>query len=117
MNSPNYRDFYQKPLIPIGANDQEALTSELPAEENTPLTLTHWLIALEGEPSTQNEEFFHWRVSVYLCDFEGTFDWNYPFYSSELHDNFHKACDKARLLELQSHRDQLFSTTKLEKIS
>ncbi|WML49444.1 hypothetical protein RCG23_05375 [Neobacillus sp. PS3-34] len=44
MYNPHYRDFYQKPLIPIGLKDKLAL---MEAEFAPPAAArsTHWLIA------------------------------------------------------------------------
>ena len=46
MKTPNYHDFYQKALIPIGLNDLMALNESESTYSYSPST--HWLIAVEG---------------------------------------------------------------------
>lgn len=114
MQTPNLRDFYQKALIPIGLNDRNALM-ETGNQKMTPLT--HWLIALEGEQLPQAKEYFHWKVSIYPSNTEGTFEWRKPFYSSSNLECFDSAIELARLFETYSKNDLLFASTLQEKIS
>ena len=51
MKTPNYHDFYQKALIPIGFNDLIALKEFKSYEFDS--SSTHWLIAVEGEQLSQ----------------------------------------------------------------
>lgn len=116
MYNPHYRDFYQKPLIPIGLKDKLAL---MEAEFAPPAAArsTHWLIALEGQPASPGEEYFHWKVSIYPSDSDGSFSWNQPYYSSPHLDCFNKAIDLAKSFENYSRNDEITSSGIQEKIS
>ncbi len=69
MKTPNYHDFYQKALIPIGFNDRTELEKSDVAYSYSPAT--HWLIAVEGEQLPQAKIYFHWKVSIYPANSEG----------------------------------------------
>lgn len=114
MQTPNLRDFYQKALIPIGLNDRNAFM-ESGSQKLSPLT--HWLIALESEQLPQPKEYFHWKVSIYPSNTEGSFEWRKPLYSSASMECFDSAIELARLFETYSKNDQLFSSALQEKIS
>jgi hypothetical protein len=115
MNSPNYRDFYPKALLPIGSNDYILINTNDSTQIEPPST--HWLIALEGEKSPQEKEYYYWKVSIYPSNSEGTFDFRKPYFSSTLHDCIHKAFESARILEFHGQNDELCSPATLEKIS
>ena len=115
MKTPNYHDFYQKALIPIGLNDLIALKESNAYHSSLPSS--HWLIAVEGVQLPQPKIYYHWKVSIYPADFEGDFNWKKPFYCSpnmELMDN---AIELATTLVANSKKDELSSSTILEKIS
>jgi hypothetical protein len=113
MNFPNYRDFYQKALIPIGSADQTELTS---AEFDFQSFSTHWLIALEGELATKPNEYYHWKVKIFPSNSEGTFNWNKPFYTSTEFKSFDTAIEVSRTFESYSKNDQIHTTNLQEKI-
>jgi hypothetical protein len=113
MNYPNYQDFYQKALIPIGSSDRASFSKLEP----NPSFKTHWLIALQGELAPNSNEFYHWKVTIYPSNSEGSFKWNTTFYSSPLVNSFNKAIEWARTFETYSKNDQLLSTNLQEKIS
>jgi len=115
MQTPNYRDFFQKALIPIGLNDRKSLKES--EKEIYGLPSTHWLIALEGEQLPQIEEYFHWKVSIYPSNLEGAFPWLRPFYTSETVETFDQAIELARVLETFTQQDELNSLFLREKIS
>jgi hypothetical protein len=117
MNYANYRNFYQKALIPIGLTDRTGLTKTESNNTDLPLFTTHWLIALDGELASNSKEYYHWKVKIYPSDSEGTFKWNKPFYSSSALDSFDKAIELARSYENYSINDQLVSTNLQNKIS
>jgi hypothetical protein len=108
MHFENYRDFYQKALLPIGFSDRSELTK---TDFNDDLTVgaTHWLIALDGELAANSKEFYHWKVKIYPSNSEGTFSWNKPYYSSSAMDSFDHAIELARSFESYSKNDQMFS--------
>lgn len=115
MQTPNYRDFYQKALIPIGFNDRKSLKeSEL---ELYGVPCTHWLIALEGEQLPQPEEYFHWKVSIYPSNSDGAFPWRRPIYTTENIEGFDQAIELARVLETYTKKDEFNSEYLQEKIS
>jgi hypothetical protein len=117
MNSPNYRDFYPKALIPIGLNDQRLLLESYPVHVEPPADATHWLVALEGELAQASTEYYHWKICIYPCDLDGTYDWEKPYYASPAHDCIHKAFDSASTLEAFGRNDELCTTAIQEKIS
>lgn len=113
MCPANYKDFYQKALIPIGNNDKnclKAIKSENLSEHS------HWLIALEGEVKNQKALFYLWKVTIYPSDSNGSFIWNSPYYSSPIYDSFHLAYNHATDLEKYSKNDVLFFTNLRENI-
>jgi hypothetical protein len=97
----NYREFYQKALIPIGEKDKTALL-------NTGSQLTHWLVSLEGQPR-DNDEYYLWEVAIYPADNEGSFNWYTPLYRSTLFDCIDEAFEAARNLEQNGRNDELSS--------
>lgn len=99
MFYPNFTEFYHKGLIPIGKQDQKCLNT----------TMTNWLIALEGECTKNNESIYHWKVSVYLADDDGTFLFSKPFYTSPAFHCIHSAFAKAKDLEDFGKNDMLTS--------
>ncbi|MBO0960380.1 hypothetical protein J1P26_11760 [Neobacillus sp. MM2021_6] len=112
MKTPNYHDFYEKALIPIGLNDQNSL------DENHPdSTSTHWLIAVEGVQLPQPKIFYHWKVSVYPADGDGDFNWKKPYYCSTNMKLMDDAMALASTLASASKNDELTTVTLLEKIS
>nr|WP_263328219.1 hypothetical protein [Neobacillus sp. Marseille-Q6967] len=115
MKTPNYHDFYQKALIPIGVNDLAVLKETSSYDRYCPST--HWLIAVEGEQLPQPKIYFHWKVSIYPADVEGDFNWKKPFYCSPAMPSMDKAIDLACMLAASSRLDQLYSLNLQEKIS
>lgn len=114
MNYPNYRDFYQKALVPIGLKDRAVLGT---IDTDSAKLSTHWLITLEGICISQPKEFYHWKVSIYPSNCEGSFIWNEAYYSSSHIDSIDKAIDLARSFEIYSKNDELHSVNLQEKIS
>jgi hypothetical protein len=114
MKTPNYHDFYQKALIPIGFNDLLAMKQFETFNVDTPST--HWLIAVEGEQLPQSKIYFHWKVSIFPSNCDGDFNWKKPFYCSpimECMDSAHElACSVASL----GKQDKLTTLNLKEKI-
>jgi hypothetical protein len=115
MKTPNYHDFYQKALIPIGVNDQIALQESSANYTNSPST--HWLIAVEGVQLPQTKIYFHWKVSIYPADCEGDFNWKKPYYCSPNMELIDDANAFASSLVTAGKNDRLSSEALLEKIS
>jgi hypothetical protein len=115
MKTPNYHDFYQKALIPIGFNDLAMYQESKSFDLNSPST--HWLIAVEGVQLPQSKIYFHWKVSVYPADCDGDFNWKKPFYCSTNMELIDIAIDNARNIISHSQNDELCSSTLQEKIS
>jgi len=115
MKTPNYHDFYQKALIPIGYNDLISLKESDDYRSDT--SFTHWLIAVEGIQLPQKKIYFHWKVTIYPATSEGDFNWRKPYYSSTSMASMDWAISLAASLVSASKRDQLSSVTTLEKIS
>ncbi|MDP4162223.1 MAG: hypothetical protein Q8906_01090 [Bacillota bacterium] len=112
MYNPYYREFYQKALVPIGFKDRIAHL-----ELNVSTHSTHWLIALEGQPSSPGSEYYHWKVSIYPSDEEGSFIYNHPAYCSPMLECFNSAVDLARSFETYSKNDEIYSEYIQKKIS
>lgn len=115
MKTPNYHDFYQKALIPIGFND----LAELEKSDATYSSAhaTHWLIAVEGEQLPQPKIYFHWKVSIYPANAEGDFNWKKPYYCSPKMACIDDAIRLAGTAVRSGQVDQLSSVTLQEKIS
>jgi hypothetical protein len=115
MKTPNYHDFYQKALIPIGFNDLLALKEFESTNFDSPST--HWLIAVEGEQLPQPKIYFHWKVSIYPSKEDGDFNWKKPFYCSSIMESMDIAHELACSLVTSSRLDQLSTLNLQEKIS
>ncbi|WP_066066205.1 hypothetical protein [Neobacillus soli] len=115
MKTPNYHDFYQKALIPIGLNDRMSLQESDAFYPGSPST--HWLIAVEGVQLSQPKIYFHWKVSIYPADCEGDFNWKKPYYCSPNMELIDQANAFASSLVASSKKDELSSVSLLEKIS
>lgn len=116
MNYPNFRDFYQKALIPIGSNDQVAFLANRTSDP--PLLSTHWLIALENEQKPkQSKEVYQWKVSIYPANADGAFSWNHAYYTSQGIDSIDEAILLAQRFESYSKNDELLKSNLQEKIS
>ncbi|WHY02197.1 hypothetical protein [Neobacillus sp. DY30] len=115
MKTPNYHDFYQKALIPIGYNDLLALKEYGTYDCDSPST--HWLIAVEGEQLPQSNIYFHWKVSIYPSNVEGDFNWKRPFYCSPIMVSIDSAHELACSLVTSGKLDQLTAISLQEKIS
>ncbi|WP_108670174.1 hypothetical protein [Peribacillus acanthi] len=109
----NYRDFYQRGIIPIGLEDSKKF-ADLNTEE---LFATHWLVALEGDPESVNSEFYLWKVVVYPTNQLGEFDYTKPYYTSSYHHSFDTAIDLARSIENTALSDTLVQSYFQQKIS
>jgi hypothetical protein len=115
MKTPNYHDFYQKALIPIGFNDLRALKEFESYEIDS--NFTHWLIAVEGEQLPQPNIYFLWKVSIYPSNVEGDFNWKKPFYCSPIMQSMDSAHELACSLVSSSKLDRLSTLNLQEKIS
>ncbi|MBY0120914.1 hypothetical protein [Bacillus sp. S/N-304-OC-R1] len=113
MCPTNYKDFYQKALVPIGSNDKNCLKNLISADLPDH---SHWLIALEGETKDQEAVFYIWKVTIYPSDSTGSFSWNSPYYSSPIYDSIHMAYNHANDLEKCSKNDQLYFSKLNERI-
>ncbi|MEH7414224.1 hypothetical protein V7266_02905 [Neobacillus drentensis] len=115
MKTPNYHDFYEKALIPIGINDLLSLQkSDAYCPDNS---FTHWLIAVEGVQLPQPKIYYHWKVSIYPATAEGDFNWKAPYYCSPNMKLIDYANELASSLVQSSIKDELSSAALLEKIS
>lgn len=115
MKTPNYHDFYQKALIPIGFNDLLAIKEYESYDIDSPST--HWLIAVEGVQLPQAKIYYHWKVSIYHSNYDGDFNWKRPFYCSPIMNSMDRAHELACSLAATSKLDQLSTLNLQEKIS
>lgn len=111
MNALNYKDFYQKALIPIGEKDYFSFKETTPSIQQNH---SHWLIALEGEQNGSEKEFYCWKVKIYPADSDGSFSWKSPCYISSLFDCIHMAYNHALTLETFSKNDELYSSNNIQ---
>lgn len=115
MKTPNYHDFYQMALVPIGFNDLSALKE---SDANNPESpWTHWLIAVEGVQLPQAKIYFHWKVSIYPATSDADFNWQIPYYCSEKMEFMDQAISLASTFVISAKKDTLSETALLEKIS
>lgn len=115
MKTPNYHDFYQMALIPIGKRDKTALIESDAAKPESPIT--HWLIAVEGVQLPQAKIYFHWKVTIYPATSDTDFNWQTPFYSSENMEEIDNAIVLASLFIVSAKKGNLTEAALLEKIS
>ncbi|MDR4946187.1 hypothetical protein [Neobacillus cucumis] len=115
MKTPNYHDFYEKALVPIGHKDLISLQKSDAYCPEKPFN--HWLIAVEGVLLPQPQIYYHWKVSIYPATDEGDFNWKNPYYCSPNMESMDYANTLASTLVQSSKKDELSSITLLEKIS
>lgn len=115
MQNADYRDFYQKALIPAGMRDRKSFLETQPDTKDQMLH-THLLVGLQGL-QLDNRECFNWKVTIYKADPHGLYDASTPIYSSELYDRFDDAVEAARTIEKDVRNDQLHTVREQEKIS
>lgn len=99
INVPNYREFYQKALIPMNENDKQHFCKDYCGDCGDCLKVNHWLVALEGNPEAPTSEIYEWNVVVYPAQETGVF-WSLkpPFYSSSKRYSISKAIEEAKLI-------------------
>ncbi|CAH2716537.1 hypothetical protein BACCIP111895_03724 [Neobacillus rhizosphaerae] len=115
MKTPNYHDFYQKALIPIGLKDLTLLKESEAYSPDSPST--HWLIAVEGVQLPQKKIYYHWKVSIYPADGEADFNYKKPFYCSPGMMSMDEAIALASSFVASGNKDELSPIALLEKIS
>jgi hypothetical protein len=115
LKTPNYHNFYQKALIPIGLQDLMSLQESKAYNYDSPST--HWLIAVEGVQLPQPKIYYHWKVSIYLADCEGDFNWKKPYFFSGNMKLIDHANEFASSLVVSIKKDELSSATQLEIIN
>lgn len=96
---PNFREFYQKALLPIGELDKQVFHHTFHGDHEQLTFATHWLVALEGNPVQKNSEKYHWQVLVYPSNIDGVFHYKYPHFVSEYMNTMDHAIELARELE------------------
>lgn len=115
MRTPNYHDFYEMAMVPIGHKDLMALRE---SDAFIPEYLfTHWLIAVEGVQLPQAKIFFHWKVSIYPASEDGYFNWRKPYYCSRHMEIIDHAISLGSSFVSFAKNDALSEATLLEKIS
>lgn len=97
INVPNYREFYQKALIPMNDYDKQHFCKEFCGDCENCLKVNHWLIALEGNPTASNGETYEWKVVVYPAQETGVF-WSLrpPFYKSITPSSLSQAIEESK---------------------
>ena len=115
MQKADYREFYQKALIPAGMSDRKSFLETYPDTKDQTLH-THLLIGLQGR-QLDNREYYTWKVTIYRADSLGLYDACTPIYSSESYYRFDDAVEAARTIEKDVRNDQLHTVREQEKIS
>ncbi len=115
MKTPNYHDFYERALIPIGLKDLQTFQKSTAFCPDSPFT--HWLIAVEGVQLPQPKIYYHWKVSIYPATDKGDFNWKAPYFCSPNMEAMDNAITLASSLAESSKNDELSSACLLEKIS
>ncbi|PLT28949.1 hypothetical protein [Peribacillus deserti] len=106
-----YREFYQRPLLPMGKKDKASCHSL------NDITSTHWLIALQGFPKEPSSDFYHWNILVFPTNESGSFTYKKPYYVSESFSSFHQAYDYSKSLADSAVNDMITSRQLTERIS
>ncbi|WP_078553588.1 hypothetical protein [Bacillus alkalicellulosilyticus] len=105
---PNFGEFYQRELIPIGSKDQISVTEHSRAW-STLDNYTHWLMALEGNPVSPVSESYEWQVLVFPAEMCGTFSYSTPCFVSKRYTTFAEAIQLMKELEEKAKKDQFFT--------
>lgn len=113
MHFPTFREFYQKPLKPLGPDDAAQLKTESFLESG----FTHILIALEGHPASPGSEVYSWQVKIFQADKEGSFLWEKALFVSEEFQSFDAACQFAGELDRLASNDKLSTFFNNKKIN
>lgn len=114
MYCPNFFEFYQCDIIPIGPKDRRVL---LKHRFTVDADSSHWLIALDGRPSQLNPLFYNWTVVVYQASAEGFFLLKKgPYYVSECFENFEEACACADKIAQVCRMDRFAANTAEQQI-
>lgn len=103
---PNFREFYQKSLIPIGENDHKYLEEEGLCT-NEAFSCTNWYFALEGTPQTPTSSYYQWKAIVYPSNTSSQINYEQPFYTSHIFQCIHEAYDYVKSLETKAKEDIL----------
>lgn len=104
---PNFKEFYQKALIPVGEHDQQLLLQSRKEKNESDTITTHWLIALEGDVIKKGSEMYHWKVVVYPSTLNGAITCKKPFFISPFFKTMYEAIDFSREIERQATADIL----------
>lgn len=110
MYCPNYLEFYQKALIPIGTYDLNALNIHSSND-------SHWLIALDGQYHEKPRRYYTWKVLIFQTNSNGYIFLKEPFYISKSYESFHEAYDIAKQLEECGRKDMLSTVHLQDQIS
>lgn len=114
MYCPNFMEFYQKDIIPIGPKDRRAL---LKHRFTVNADSSHWLIALDGRPSQSNHLFYTWTVVVYQANADGFFLLKKePYYLSESFSSFDEACAAAEKIAQFCRMDRFAERSEEQQI-
>lgn len=100
----NYRELYQKSLIPIGEKDHQYLEEEGLCKGEA-FACTNWYFALEGIPETPTSSYYQWKVVVYSTNTSRQINYDEPFYTSHIFQCFNEAYDYIKSLEEKAKQD------------
>ncbi len=113
MYCPNFLEFYQKDIVPIGPKDRKYLLDE---HYSVTAESSHWLIALDGRPALNNPYYYTWNIVVYQASAEGFFLLKQPYYVSESFEDFNQACAAADKIAEDCRFDRLIANTREKQI-
>jgi hypothetical protein len=111
MHFSNYRDFYQKGIIPMNPKTRAQLDKQLNPEES------FLLVALDGYNQSVESEFYCWNVVIYQSNRDGYFQEKKPLFISSSYNNFLQAYKSAIEYESILRNDGLQSLVNIDQIS
>lgn len=99
INIPNYREFYQKALIPMNDYDKQHFCKEFCGNCDNCIKANHWLVALLGTAPESSSGKYKWDVVVYPAKESGVF-WSLrvPYYKSTKSQSLDQAIEESRLI-------------------
>ncbi|WP_017753513.1 hypothetical protein [Calidifontibacillus oryziterrae] len=99
INLPNYREFYQKALIPMNENDKHSFCTQYCKDDcDHCIKANHWLVALEGLEDADGK--YKWSVLVYPAKETGVF-WSLkvPYFKTSCSQTLEEAIEEAKAIE------------------
>lgn len=113
---PNFKDFYQRAIIPMGAGRDHFLKEVMERDTYQEMThwfpaiqeMTHWFVAIEGSLRQSDPEYFHWKVIVFPSREDGSYQHSIdPYYESKQFDTINESFEYSRVVINQLSEGQI----------